>query len=236
VKSAALGLLGSAAVAFVACNKSDPPQPMAASASASASASVAAVPEVPSPPPAAPKDIDVAALERDLKCAKASRSEACRILKEFSQAQRFAAKTPSGGGRWIGPAVTVEKGLETKRHLVLWAKTVPLSQVSLGDLPIKAAFELIPEGLKLQSEKLMRSLVRSSDPPESNPAYHFANAFEPSKTYVLANTAGPSVHLTAEKSVYLRLAPPRKVYLVELAPGNAAAGDGTYAELWLGDW
>ncbi len=219
---------------LAACSKTEPPKP--AAVSESGKPVPAASNAAPAPMPIAPRDIDVAALENDLRCAKASRSEACRILKEFSQAQRFAIKTPSGGGRWIGSAVTVENGVETHRHLVLWAKTVPLSQVGPGDLPIKAAYELIPEGLKLQSEKLMRALARRSDPPESNPAYQFAKAFEPSKTYVLANTAGPSVHLTAEQSVYLRSAPPRKVYLVNPAPSTAASGDGIYAELWLGDW
>ena len=220
--------------AATACNKSEPKQKTVAS-----SLPVPPATSVQQPPPApavAPRDLDVAALERDLSCGKASRLQACRLLKEFAQAQRFTAKTPSGEGRWIGAAVSVEKGVETPKHLVLWAKTVPLSQVGPGDLPIKAGFDFIPDGLKLQSEKLMRALVRSADPPESNPAYQFAKAFTPPQPRVLANTAGPSVHLTSEQSVYLRFAPPRKVYLVNPAPSTAAAGDGVYAELWLGDW
>ncbi len=234
MKPAAL-LLAAPVFVASACNKAEPAKPTLASASAVA-AEATGLPSAAPVPTVAPRDIDVTALERDLKCGKAASSEACRILKEFSQAQRFAVKTPSGAGRWIGAAVVVEKGVATVRHLVLTAKTVPLSQVGPGDLPVKAAFELIPEKLKLQSEKLMRALVRKADPPESNTAYQFAKAFEPAKTYALANTAGPSAHLTAAESVYLRSAPPRKVYFVNPAPDAAAAGDGTYAELWLGDW
>jgi hypothetical protein len=221
-------------IALTGCSKPDQQKPTATSANNSAEQTQQSSP--PQPTPVAPKDLDVAALEQDLGCAKASRPKACRILKDFAQAQRFTARTPSGEGRWIGNAVSVDKGVETSRHLVLWAKTVPTSQVGPGDLPVKAGFEFIPEGLKLQSEKLMRALVRSADPPESNPAYQFAKAFVPPKQRVMANTAGPSVHLTSEQSVYLRYAPPRKVYLVNPAPGAAAAGDGIYAELWLGDW
>ncbi len=220
--------------AFTACNKSEPKKPTVASSLPVPEASNG--PQPLAAPAVAPRDLDIAALERDLACGKASRLEACRILKEFSQSQRFTAKTPSGQGRWIGGAVTVEKGVETQRHLVLWAKTVPLSEVGPGDLPIKAGFDFIPDGLKLQSEKLMRALVRSADPPESNPAYQFAKAFVPPQPRVLANTAGPSVHLTSEQSVYLRFMQPRKVFLVNPAPSTAAAGDGVYAELWLGDW
>jgi hypothetical protein len=200
-------------------------------------ATASRAPEKPAAPPSvAPRDLDVEALERDLDCDKRGHAHACRIVKEFAQAQRFTAQTPSGTGRWIGPEVTVDKGKETTGHLVLWCKTVPTSQVGAGDLPVKAGYGLIPEGLKLQSEKLMRALTRAADPPESNPAYQFAHAFVPSTERVLARTSGASVHLTSEQSVYLRFAPPRKVYLVSPAGTNAAAGDGIYAELWLGDW
>ena len=215
------------------CSKSEPKKLAVPSNVAS---SEVVLPPAPQPIPAAPRDLDVAALERDLGCTKTSPLKACGILKEFAQAQRFTAKTPSGEGRWIGNAFSVEKKVETARHLVLWAKTVPLSQVGPGDLPVKAGFDFIPDGLKMQSEKLMRALVRSADPPESNPAYQFAKAFVPPPLRTLTNTAGPSVHLTSEQSVYLRFAPPRKVYLVNPAPSTAAAGDGVYAELWLGDW
>ena len=223
-----------AMVCVASCSKSEPKQTSEPSGKPAAT-------ETPAPPPAAaapaaPRDLDIQALKKDLGCDKQGHPKACRLLKEFEQAQRFAARTPSGEGRWIGPAVTVEQGVETEHHLVLWCKTVPLSQVGPGDLPVKSGFELIPDGLKMQSEKLMRALTRKADPPESNPAYQFAHGFAPKVQRTLANTAGPSVHLTSEQSVYLRQAPPRKVYLVSPASNNAAAGDGIYAELWLGDW
>lgn len=188
------------------------------------------------PIPVAPKDLELQPLQRDLGCEKAGHPKACRILKDFAQAQRFTARTPSGEGRWIGPAVVVERGIETVHYLVLWCKTVPTSQVSPGDLPVKCGFELLADGLKLQSEKLMRALNRAADPPESNPAYQVAHGFVAKEPRTLANTAGPSVHMTAERSVFLRFAPLRKVYLVSPAGTDAATGDGIYAELWLGDW
>jgi hypothetical protein len=193
-------------------------------------------PAAPLPTPVAPKDLESQALQRDLGCEKAGHPKACRMLKDFALAQRFTARTPSGEGRWIGPAMVVERGIETTRHLVLWCKTVPTSQISPGDLPVKCGFELLPEGLKLQSEKLMRALTRAADPPESNPAYQRAHGFVAKEPRTLANTAGPSVHMTAERSVFLRFAPLRKVYLVSPAGTDAPSGDGIYAELWLGDW
>lgn len=217
------------------CSKSEPQKPSIAQGSAVAS--VVSLPSAaPLPSPLAPKDLELQALQRDLGCEKAGHPKACRILKDFAQAQRFTARTPSGEGRWIGPAVVVEQGNETVHHLVLWCKAVPTSQVSPGDLPVKGGFELLPDGLKLQSEKLMRALTRAADPPESNPAFQVAHGFVAKEPRTLTNTAGPSVHITAERSVYLRFAAPRKVYLVSPTGTNAASGDGIYAELWLGDW
>jgi hypothetical protein len=230
-------MLGSCVAAWsgLACSKVETTAGTTSSSavapSVSTPAEVAALPA-----PVAPKDLDMSALQRDLGCEKAGHPKACRVLKDFAQAQRFTAKTPSGEGRWIGPAIVVQQGAESARHLVLWCKSVPTSQVSPGDLPVKCGFELIPEGLKLQSEKLMRALTRAADPPESNPAFQFAHGFVPKEPRTLANTAGPSVHLTAEKSTYVRFAPARKVYLVSSAGNDATSGDGIYAELWLGDW
>lgn len=205
-------------------------------ASSQPTAAETALPAAAAVVPAAPRDLELAALQRDLGCDKSGHPKACRLLKNFAQAQRFTAHTPSGAGRWIGAAVTVEQGVESAHHLVLWCQNVPLSQVGPGDLPVKSAFDVIPDGLKLQSEKLMRALTRAADPPESNPAYQFAHAYLPKTPGTLVNTAGPSVYLASERPAYLRFAPPRKVYLVSLAGTNAMSGDGTYAELWLGDW
>ena len=173
----------------VSCSKSEPRKASVAQASAPAPV-VSAQSAAPLPMPVAPKDLELQALERDLGCDKAGHPKACRILKDFAQSQRFTARTPSGEGRWIGAAVVVEQGIETVRHLVLWCKTVPTSQVSPGDLPVKCGFELLPDGLKLQSEKLMRALTRAADPPESNPAYQTAHGFVAKEPRTLANTAG----------------------------------------------
>ena len=181
--------------------------------------------------------MDVAALERDLNCAKTGPKQACRILKDFSQSQRYTAHTPSGEGRWVGNAFVVVKGVESERELVLWAKVVPTSQVGPGDLPIKVGFDFFPDDLNSHAEKLVRTLSRGDQPSPKNQAFPFAKAFMPAKQRVIVNTAGQSVHVTAEESIYLRAKAPRSVFIVN--PSNsreAAPGDGMYAELWLADW
>jgi hypothetical protein len=187
--------------------------------------------------PPAPADLDVTALERDLRCSKTGPKQVCRILKEFAAAQRYTAKTPSGEGRWVGQAFTVEKGVEKEREIILWAKTVPTSQVGPGDLPIKVGFDFFPDDLKSHAEKLVRALTHGEPPSPKNQAFPYVQSFVPSKQRVIVNTAGQSVHVTAEESIYIRAKPPRSVYIVNPAnTAGAAAGDGLYAELWLAVW
>ena len=104
------GLLAAGLVvsALSACDKTEQKKGAVASI---ASETPRAAEAAPAPP--APADIDVNALSNDLKCSKTGPKQACRVIKEFAQAQRFTAQTPSGEGRWVGQVFTVEKGVET---------------------------------------------------------------------------------------------------------------------------
>lgn len=222
--------------ALNACDKSEPKKPVEAQASASITAAPPAASEKPVAPPA-PADIDTAALAVDLKCAKAGPKQACRVVKEFTQAQRFTAQTPSGEGRWVGKAYTVENGVEKEREIILWAKRVPTAQVGPGDLPIKVTFEFFPDELKSHAEKLVRALQHSDAPSPKNQAFPYVKNLVPAQPRVIVNTAGQSVHVTAEQSIYIRANAPRTVYIVNPSSAQrAGSGDGMYAELWLADW
>jgi hypothetical protein len=222
-------------VAVYGCDKSEAKK--ASLAAASASAAVEQAPSIAPVAPPAPADLDVASLETELNCAKTGPKQACRILKEFASAQRYTAHTPSGEGRWVGQSFTVEKGAETERQLVLWAKTVPTSQVGPGDLPIKVGFDFFPDELKEHAEKLVRALSRGDPPSPKNQAFPFAKSFVPAKQRVIVNTAGASVHVTSEESIYIRAKAPRSVFIVNPSSSRqSATGDGMYAELWLADW
>lgn len=233
-QSSAALVCATAVLNLTACDK---PQEKKSVTSVVPSAAPEPAPSVASPPPPAPTDMDVTALERDLNCSKTGPKQACRILKEFASAQRYTAKTPSGEGRWVGQAYTVEKGVEKEREIILFAKAVPTSQVGPGDLPVKVGFDFFPDELKSHAEKLVRALTRGDPPSPKNQAFPYVQSFVPAKQRVIVNTAGQSVHVTTEESIYIRAKAPRSVYMVN--PSNsrdAAPGDGMYAELWLAVW
>ena len=225
------GLLG----ALASCDKTEAKKAESKTTAASAepAPTVSAPPVIP-PPPA---DIDLAALEKDLGCPKTGPKQTCRVIKEFAQAQRFTAQTPSGEGRWVGHVYSVEKGVETERAIILWAKHVPTSQVGPGDLAIKVGYEFFTDELKSHAEKLVRALSRGDPPSLKNQAFPYAKTLVPQKQRVIVNTSGASVHVTSEESIYIRAKAPRSVYFVNPSSARTAApGDGMYAELWLADW
>jgi hypothetical protein len=231
------GLLvaGLVVAALSACDKTEQKKSENKPVASVASDTPRAAQAVPAPP--APADIDVNALSNDLKCGKTGPKQACRVIKEFAQAQRFTGQTPSGEGRWVGQVFTVEKGVETERPIILWAKRVPTSQVGPGDLPIKVGHEFFPGELESHAEKLVRALMHGDAPSPRNQAFPFAKSLVPTQQRVIVNTNGQSVHVTSEESIFIRAKALRNVYLVNPSTARGAnSGDGMYAELWLADW
>jgi hypothetical protein len=211
------------------------PKPTASSAAPTPSGVAAPikVAEAPRPPPA---DIVLEPLLKDLKCDKKSKTDSCRILGEFAVATRWSAQTPAGEGRWIGNAFVREKGTETKQLLLLWAKQVPTSQVGPGDLAVRVGTGTLPAELVEHGFKMIAALNRGDQPSPRNQAKHEVDAFVPTTHRGAVNTAGASVRLISEDTVYLRQAG-RKVLVVMPSQGsNASSADGTYAEFWRATW
>lgn len=224
-----------ALLAVSACEKGPSPSPPAA-----ASAVPTPVPSQPAPavaPRAAPPDLDVEALGKRLGCGAGTAKHACSILAEFAQAGRWSGETPSGEGRWLGNAYTLAKGSEKKETTILVVKRAGTSQVGASDLPIRVAIGSPPQGLWRDIDKLVRVLSNSSNVSKTNPAVKYVREFSSTTDRGAVASAGTSVRLIAEESVYLRQGSGRKVLMVRLANDSpAASGDGTYAELWATTW
>lgn len=187
-------------------------------------------------PRQAPADVDVAPLIKNLKCDKKAKTDSCRILNEFAEGSRFIAQTPAGEGRWIGNAFVREKGKETKRLMLLWAKQVPTSQVGPGDLPVRIGTSTLDEDLVEHGFKMVNALSRSDQPSRRNQARSAVDTFVPTTQRGAVNTAGASVRLISEESTYLRQSG-RKVLMLTPSQDQAASpGDGTYAEFWRATW
>jgi len=191
---------------------------------------------VPAAPRPAPADLSVDALSRELGCGKSKASEPCRILGEFATATRWAPKLPSGEGRWVGNATIRDKGKEKSEIFMLFAKNVPTSQVSPGDLALKVGYGTIAEELRDHAAKMIRALARGDTPNRRNQARATIESFVPQVIRGAVATEAASVQLISEEQVYLRQVGRRVLVVMPNRQVSAAAGDGTYAELWVATW
>jgi hypothetical protein len=211
-------------------------------ATGAATASTPAAPSATAPvtnaevPRQAPADVDVTPFIKNLKCDQKSKLDSCRILNEFAEGVRFIAQTPSGEGRWIGNAYVREKGKETKQLLLLWAKQVPTSQVGPGDLPIRVGNGTLDESLVEHGFKMVNALSRSDQPSKHNQARSAVDSFVPATQRGAVNTAGASVRLISEESIYLRQSGRKVLMFTPNQAQSATLGDGTYAEFWRATW
>src|SRR5690242_7523796 len=92
----------------------DPPASSGGAASASPSAaappsaSVAAAPPPSAAPAPPPENLNVAELQKALKCANDAKSGPCGVLAKFASCSGWSGVSPSGDGRWFGHGYVVE--------------------------------------------------------------------------------------------------------------------------------
>ena len=149
-----------------------------ASASAVASSSPPAAAPTPSvQAPAPPDDLDVATIQKTLKCANDTKaSGACGVLAKFAACKPWNPVTPNGDGRWIGRGVEVDKGKSSDVFVILRARRTPTSEVGPGQLGAKIAIEEIPKTDKDAydgADRAIRILERQDVPPRYNPTLDY---------------------------------------------------------------
>lgn len=231
---AALGLLFLVAAAVSSCESKPHPStaPSAALPVVPASAPIK-IAEAPRP---APADLGLEPMLKDLKCDKKVKTDSCRILTDFAAGSRWTAQTPAGEGRWLGQAFVREKGVEKKQLILLWAKQMPTSQVGPGDLPLRIGTGTLADDFIEHGFKMVTALSQSDQPSKRNQARPQVEAFVPTTHRGAVYTAGASMRLISEESVYLRQSGRKVLLVMPNQAQNAQAGDGTYAEFWRATW
>ena len=221
---------------LLSCSKSTSDTTPAPSAVPPASAPIAPPPVEPTLPAALPADVDVAALKKRLACAGDTRRSSCRILNEFGDASRFAPQIPSGEGRWIGNAYTLEKNAEKSELVVVSVSQVPTSTIGPNELALKVGIGPMPEDKREHGMKLVNALSHGDTVSKLNQAAPYVKAWKPGDARGTMATSGTSVR-TVTDEVYLRQAS-TKVLLVRLKAQGAAGGapEATFAELWAASW
>ena len=236
MRRSALALVVSALL-LPAC---DPP---AASTSASAAPSVS---EAPSPPPAPtaeamppPDDLDVATVQKALKCGGDAKSGACGVLAKYATCTPWNPVSPSGDARYIGRGTLVEGAKSTESVVVLRSKRAPLNEVGPGQLGVKIGLgEITKEDGSAfdQSGQAIRSFERSDAPGKANATIEYVKKRTQWVEAFANKTAGGQVYAIMKAGTFLCQGPRQSVLMVQKAGSRTSSGDGLYAELWAASW
>jgi hypothetical protein len=200
-----------------------------------ADASPPAEPPRPARQALAPKDLDVAALRKKLKCPRGNPLP-CRVVEAFAEAGRWVWQKPGGTGRWVGRTYAIADGKLTKDYMVLWAKQVPTAQVGQDMLPLRIGSQPLPAHLRTHREKLVVSLEGDDAVSRHNRALPWVNEFEPSVKAGALQTDGASTVVISESRTYLRTSGRRTLLIIPSPDLADKEGAGTYAELWPATW
>ena len=220
----------------------DPPS-SGGSASASAAPSAVAPPAAPPAPTAEamppPDDLDVASLQKALKCATDARSGACGILTKYTTCTPWSASSPSGDARYIGRGTMVEGAKSTESVIVLRARRAPMNEVGPGQLPVKIGIDEITkaDGSAFdQAGQTIRSFERSDTPGKANATIEHLKQRRDWTEAFANKTAGGQVYAVMKAGTFICQGARQSLLMVQKAATRSASADGVYAELWPASW
>ncbi|MEZ4443503.1 MAG: hypothetical protein R3B72_30810 [Polyangiaceae bacterium] len=225
----------SLSLALVACE--DPPKPDATpTATVTATATAAPTSEAPAPPP--PKPLDVAGLQKALKCGGAGHGP-CEILADFQECEDWNPVTASGDGRWLGKAAVVSKGAFLDDVVLLRTRRVPLSEVGAGQLPAKIGLTNIPEDRvteRRQAEKAIRAYDRGDVPRPSNQVIDYIKSRSDWPEAFSMKAEANQIHVAVDGGMYLCQKSNQRLLVVKLSANRESPSDGIYAQLHPVSW
>ena len=200
----------------------------------SARATASAVPDLPTPEP-----LDVASLQKALKCSAKSEGGPCRVLNDFKACQPQKMLTPSGDGRWMGYGYVVRAGAFTDEFTLLRSRAVPSAEVGKTQIAAKIGLARIPEEEEVvhrQAEKSVAALARNDVPKVGNAAITYIKELKEWSEAYAVNAQDNQVYAAAADGFYLCAVSGQRLLLVQRVTSSKSQGDGLYAELWPVSW
>ncbi|EYF06666.1 hypothetical protein [Chondromyces apiculatus] len=196
-------------------------------------------PSVAEPPPPPPADLDVAELQAALKCGPGSKSKPCAVLAKVASCAAWTPSVPSGDGRWLGRAWSVEGAKTTEVFVAMRVRNVPLTEIGPGQLNLKIALIEIPKSEESafdNAERALRSYERGDVPPRASPTLEYLKQRKEWPDAPAVRTRGGQVFAVAQGGTYFCEGPRRTVLAVQLPETGRGSGNGLYAELWATTW
>jgi hypothetical protein len=240
---ARLSLVSSLALgaALPGCTQGQAQQQASPSASIapSPSASSARAPASAMPDLATPEPLDVATLQKTLKCSPKSEGGPCRVLNDFKGCQPQKLVTPSGDGRWMGYGYVVRAGAFTDEFTLLRSHAVPSADVGKTQIAAKIGLGRIPddeEVARRQAEKAVAALARNDVPKVGNAAIAYIKELKEWSEAYAVTAQDNQIYVAASDGYYLCAVSAQRLLLVQRVTAPKSPGDGLYAELYPVSW
>jgi hypothetical protein len=179
----------------------------------------------------------VAELQAALKCA-GSKAKPCALLAKMATCAAWTPSVPSGDGRWLGRAWSVEGPTTTEMFVAMRVRNVPLTEIGPGQLNLKIALTELPksEGNAYDNaDRALRSYERG-DVPRASPTLEYLKQRKDWPDAPAVKTRGGQVFAVAQGGTYFCEGPRRTVLAVQLPETGRGSGNGLYAELWATTW
>ncbi len=225
-----------ALLALPGCKDKPKPKP---SAAASARTAASAMP----PPVALPKaePLDVAKLQKALRCTKASRAfdGPCGVLAAFKNCEALPALTQAGESRYLGEGYVVNKGAFVNQFTLLKRWRVPTNKVAAGQIPNKFAIGSIPDTRSdaiRHAKKAISKWKRGDVTKRMNAAVRYVKERNDWVESNVTQAKEGQLYVSSSAPAYLCPLKNQRVLLVQQASTTDKPGDGVYATLWPVSW
>ena len=208
-------------------------------AAPSAVATTTAPPALDTAAPAAPEDLDLKGLQKQLSCPAEPKGGPCSILAAFATCTQWNASTPSGDGRWIGRGHRVDGAKITEEFTVFRAHRMPQNEVGPGQLPLKIGIAELAKSDGAaweQAERAIKSFSRHDIPPRGNAAVEFLNRKDNWAEGFVLRTTGGQVYAVLEGGAFVCQGAQQQLIVVQRATSRGGKADGLYAEVWPSSW
>ena len=230
-----LGPLTCAVLLLAGCK--DKPKPTTTTAASAAPTAVAAAPKV---VVAKAKALDVAQLQKALRCTKGStHAGPCSVLAAFENCVALPRLTGAGESRYLGEGYRVKSGAFVDEFTVLKRWSITTKEAGPGQMPNKFAIGAIPDtrsGAIRHAKKAIAKYRRGDVTKAMNAAVRYvkertdwseARATPAEKNQIYISSNGPA---------YLCSLKNQRVLLVQQSALTDKAADGVYATLWPVSW
>lgn len=208
-----------------------------ASATAVPSASISPKAKVPPPPP--PDALDVAALQKALKCGGAGHGP-CNVLAAFKDCKKWSPITDSGDGRWVGMANIVKKGAFTEELMLLRSKRVNVTDVGPGQLNVKIAMATIPDTYAAEqrhARKALDAYKRGDVPTATNQGVVYIKKRENWQDAFAMQAKANQIFVADQGGAYLcQMTTDQRLLVIRKSNTRDHAADGVYAVFYPVSW